>query len=86
MRSLCRVSRYPLLMRAHDQRLVSTRRPSGRPAHQDVSRIHARAAEYVDKIMRGAKPSDLPIEQAAEVLLVINLKTAKTLGLTVPSR
>ena len=50
----------------------------------NLAELYRRSAGYVDKILRGAKPDDLPVQQPALFELVINLKTAKAIGLDIP--
>jgi putative tryptophan/tyrosine transport system substrate-binding protein len=50
----------------------------------DSPDLYRHAADYVDKVLRGAKPADLPVQQPTKFVLAINMKTAKALDLTIP--
>jgi putative ABC transport system substrate-binding protein len=52
----------------------------------DLTDLYRRAAVYVDKILKGAKPAELPVQQATKFEFIVNLKAAKQIGLTIPVR
>jgi putative ABC transport system substrate-binding protein len=79
---LAAASRMPAIYRLGEQAEAGGLMAYG-PSVRDMYR---RTASYVDKILKGAKPGELPVEQPTKVELVINLKTAKQLGLSIPSQ
>jgi putative tryptophan/tyrosine transport system substrate-binding protein len=51
----------------------------------DVTDVHTQAASYIDRILKGEKPADLPVQNPTKLTFILNLRTAKALGLTIPS-
>lgn len=80
LQQLMQTTRLPVVYALRDQVLAGGLLSYG----YDAAANYRNAAKYVDKILKGARPADLPVEQATKFDLVINLKTAKALGLTIP--